>query len=268
MDPRYSAKIRRHLKARMKTFRSLGSVIGPSWMRFLPIPRASTQQQQAGITCCNSSLVAGGAAAFYAFDAGSLRPWWSLAWRWSSLVCVISRHLITSLFDTRLKNYWPWRMNRSFESFLLLVMAAVNIALAWKDGRIKPKIKKIFVGARQCWFSNWKTKWKNVNYRCDRHWTRSWHLPKKKAIDLTIVGPKHRWLSVLSTRWERRVGTNLCPNAAAAQKLEAQKPSPKTFFSTFTTIPTAAYGTFMEVAPAVAYIKQQGAPIVVKADGA
>ena len=32
-------------------------------------------------------------------------------------------------------------------------------------------------------------------------------------------------------------------------------------------IPTAAYGNFTEIEPAIAYIKEQGAPIVVKADG-
>ena len=32
-------------------------------------------------------------------------------------------------------------------------------------------------------------------------------------------------------------------------------------------IPTAAYETFTEVDKAIAYIKEQGAPIVIKADG-
>nr|WP_242445740.1 hypothetical protein [Chromatium okenii] len=38
------------------------------------------------------------------------------------------------------------------------------------------------------------------------------------------------------------------------------------FFST-SSIPTAAYGVFTEIAPALAYLRAVGAPIVIKADG-
>jgi phosphoribosylamine--glycine ligase len=55
------------------------------------------------------------------------------------------------------------------------------------------------------------------------------------------------------------------PTAAAAQ-LEGSKAFTKDFLARHN-IPTAAYGNFTEIEPAIAYIKQHGAPIVVKADG-
>jgi phosphoribosylamine--glycine ligase len=55
------------------------------------------------------------------------------------------------------------------------------------------------------------------------------------------------------------------PTKGAAQ-LEGSKTFAKDFLKRHN-IPTAAYATFTEIAPAVAYIKAQGAPIVVKADG-
>jgi phosphoribosylamine--glycine ligase len=55
------------------------------------------------------------------------------------------------------------------------------------------------------------------------------------------------------------------PTAAAAQ-LEGSKSFAKDFMSRHG-IPTAFYGKFTEVAPAVDFIRQHGAPIVVKADG-
>ena len=55
------------------------------------------------------------------------------------------------------------------------------------------------------------------------------------------------------------------PRQAPAQ-LEGSKAFTKAFLARHR-IPTAAYGTFTEVAPALAYLRQVGAPIVVKADG-
>ena len=55
------------------------------------------------------------------------------------------------------------------------------------------------------------------------------------------------------------------PTGAAAQ-LEGSKVFTKDFLARHH-IPTAAYGAFTEVKPAIDFIRQQGAPIVVKADG-
>ena len=55
------------------------------------------------------------------------------------------------------------------------------------------------------------------------------------------------------------------PSAAAAQ-LEGSKTFSKDFLARHR-IPTASYQSFTEIAPATAYVKSQGTPIVVKADG-
>jgi len=55
------------------------------------------------------------------------------------------------------------------------------------------------------------------------------------------------------------------PTKGAAQ-LEGSKAFAKDFLQRHG-IPTASYATFTEVAPALAYINEQGAPIVIKADG-
>jgi phosphoribosylamine---glycine ligase len=55
------------------------------------------------------------------------------------------------------------------------------------------------------------------------------------------------------------------PSEAAAQ-LEGSKAFTKDFLSRHN-IPTAFYGNFTEVEPAIAYIEEKGAPIVIKADG-
>ena len=55
------------------------------------------------------------------------------------------------------------------------------------------------------------------------------------------------------------------PCAAAAQ-LEGSKAFTKDFLARHN-IPTGAYQNFTELAPALAYIRQKGAPIVIKADG-
>ena len=55
------------------------------------------------------------------------------------------------------------------------------------------------------------------------------------------------------------------PNAAGAQ-LESSKVFCKNFFAKHN-IPTAAYGNFTEIAPALAYLEEHPAPIVIKASG-
>ncbi|MCB5161324.1 phosphoribosylamine--glycine ligase [Marinomonas algarum] len=88
---------------------------------------------------------------------------------------------------------------------------------------------------------------------------------KTEAIDLTIVGPEAPLVIGVVDAFEKEGLAIFGPSAAAAQ-LEGSKAFTKDFLARHH-IPTAAYGNFTEIAPAVAYIKQQGAPIVVKADG-
>jgi phosphoribosylamine--glycine ligase len=64
----------------------------------------------------------------------------------------------------------------------------------------------------------------------------------------------------------RAAGLKIFGPTQAAAQLESSKDYAKAFMVRHG-IPTAAYGTFTDAASAHAYIDQQGAPIVVKADG-
>ncbi|MGR0277581.1 phosphoribosylamine--glycine ligase [Marinomonas dokdonensis] len=88
---------------------------------------------------------------------------------------------------------------------------------------------------------------------------------QEKAIDLTIVGPEAPLVIGVVDAFEKAGLAIFGPTAAAAQ-LEGSKAFTKDFLARHN-IPTAFYGNFTEIAPAVAYIKEHGAPIVVKADG-
>ncbi|MCZ2722872.1 phosphoribosylamine--glycine ligase [Marinomonas sp. 15G1-11] len=88
---------------------------------------------------------------------------------------------------------------------------------------------------------------------------------KKSSIDLTIVGPEAPLVIGVVDAFEAADLAIFGPSKNAAQ-LEGSKAFTKDFLARHK-IPTAAYGNFTEIAPAVAYIKEQGAPIVVKADG-
>ncbi|GGO66317.1 phosphoribosylamine--glycine ligase [Bowmanella pacifica] len=88
---------------------------------------------------------------------------------------------------------------------------------------------------------------------------------QQEKIDLTIVGPEAPLVLGVVDKFQAAGLRIFGPSQAAAQ-LEGSKAFTKDFLARHN-IPTAAYQTFTEIAPALAYLKQQGAPIVVKADG-
>ena len=90
-------------------------------------------------------------------------------------------------------------------------------------------------------------------------------LASQEQIELTIVGPEAPLVSGLVDRFVEAELPCFGPTAAAAQ-LEGSKAFTKDFMSRHR-VPTAHYQTFSELEPALAYIREQGAPIVVKADG-
>lgn len=87
----------------------------------------------------------------------------------------------------------------------------------------------------------------------------------KGGIDLTIVGPEAPLVAGIVDAFKAANLRVFGPSKAAAQ-LEGSKSFTKDFLKRHN-IPTAAYEVFSEVEPAIAYIKEQGAPIVIKADG-
>ncbi|GAA3931554.1 phosphoribosylamine--glycine ligase [Litoribacillus peritrichatus] len=88
---------------------------------------------------------------------------------------------------------------------------------------------------------------------------------QKEAIDLTIVGPEAPLVEGLVDRFEQEGLKAFGPTKGAAQ-LEGSKAFTKDFLARHN-IPTAEYQNFTEIEPAVAYVKEKGTPIVIKADG-
>ena len=84
-------------------------------------------------------------------------------------------------------------------------------------------------------------------------------------IALTVIGPEQPLVNGVVDQFYDAGLRCFGPGAEAAE-LEGSKRFTKDFLARFN-IPTAAYDTFTEVDPAIAYIRQQGSPIVVKADG-
>ena len=84
-------------------------------------------------------------------------------------------------------------------------------------------------------------------------------------VGLTIVGPEAPLVGGVVNYFEARQLRCFGPHEGAAQ-LEGSKAFTKDFLARHN-IPSGAYGKFTEVEPALAYLRAQGAPIVVKADG-
>ncbi|HLS07475.1 phosphoribosylamine--glycine ligase [Lentibacillus sp.] len=87
----------------------------------------------------------------------------------------------------------------------------------------------------------------------------------KKKIDLTIVGPENPLLAGIADRFHEAGMTIFAPEKNAAL-IEGSKRYAKAFMEE-NSMPTAAYASFTDADKAKCYIKKQGAPIVVKADG-
>ncbi|EOX1766916.1 phosphoribosylamine--glycine ligase [Vibrio cholerae] len=86
-----------------------------------------------------------------------------------------------------------------------------------------------------------------------------------KAIELTIVGPEAPLVIGVVDAF-RAAGLPIFGPTQGAAQLEGSKAFTKDFLARHN-IPTAAYSNFTEIEPALAYVREKGAPIVVKADG-
>ncbi len=87
----------------------------------------------------------------------------------------------------------------------------------------------------------------------------------ENAIDFVIVGPEAPLAAGVADRL-RDAGVLVFGPSAAAANLEASKSFTKEICAA-AGAPTAAYGHFTDAEAAKAYVRAQGAPIVVKADG-
>jgi phosphoribosylamine--glycine ligase len=135
-------------------------------------------------------------------------------------------------------------------------------ALAWKV-RQSPKVDKVFVAPGNAGTAL-EPSIENVAIAVE-------DIPgllafaKKEHIDLTIIGPEIPLVLGIVDCFQQAGLKCFGPSAKAAQ-LEGSKSFCKDFMIRHH-IPTAAYQSFTDKHLAIAYIRKQGAPIVVKADG-
>ena len=88
---------------------------------------------------------------------------------------------------------------------------------------------------------------------------------RDRSIELVVVGPEAPLVAGLADAL-RAAGVKVFGPSAEAARLEGSKGFTKDLCARFG-IPTGAYGRFNNAPKAKAYIRQTGAPIVVKADG-
>jgi len=88
---------------------------------------------------------------------------------------------------------------------------------------------------------------------------------KENKVDLTFVGPEEPLLNGIVNEFEEKGLVVFGPRKEAAL-IEGSKTFAKNLMQKYQ-IPTAAYASFTEYNEALAYIREQGAPIVIKADG-
>jgi phosphoribosylamine---glycine ligase len=90
-------------------------------------------------------------------------------------------------------------------------------------------------------------------------------LARDESIALTVVGPEVPLVLGLVDKFRSAGLACFGPRRIAAQ-LEGSKAFAKAFLARHN-IPTARHAVFTELTPALAYVRKQGAPIVIKADG-
>lgn len=145
---------------------------------------------------------------------------------------------------------------------LLIGSGGREHALAWKLGQSQ-KVEKIIVAPGNAGTAM-ENKVENIAIDADDV-QGLLDFAKQSEIDLTVVGPEVPLVLGVVDLFTENGLKCFGPSKGAAQ-LEGSKAFSKDFFARHN-IPTAAYGNFTEIDKAVAYIKEQGAPIVVKADG-
>ncbi|WP_189402629.1 phosphoribosylamine--glycine ligase [Arenicella chitinivorans] len=135
-------------------------------------------------------------------------------------------------------------------------------AFAWKVAQ-SDSVSKVFVAPGNAGTAR-EAKVTNVDIGVEDI-ERLIEFAQQEKIDLTIVGPEAPLVIGVVDAFEKAGLKCFGPSAGAAQ-LEGSKAFSKDFLARHG-IPTAAYQVFTDADQACDYIAQQGAPIVVKADG-
>ncbi len=135
-------------------------------------------------------------------------------------------------------------------------------ALAWQAAK-DPRVSKVFVAPGNAGISR-EAKLENIALDVmDLDGLSSF--AKEQVIDLTIVGPEAPLVAGVVDHFQT-LGLKIFGPSQAAAQLEGSKAFTKDFLAR-QNIPTGWYQNFTEVEPALAYLREKGAPIVVKADG-
>jgi len=135
-------------------------------------------------------------------------------------------------------------------------------ALAWKAAQ-SPMVSQVYVAPGNAGTEQ-ETRVSNVEIGAEDI-DSLLEFAQQEKIELTIVGPEAPLVAGIVDRFQQSGLSIFGPSAAAAQ-LEGSKTFTKDFLARHQ-IPTASYQSFTEIEPAIDYVRSQGAPIVVKADG-
>ena len=135
-------------------------------------------------------------------------------------------------------------------------------ALAWKAAQSN-KVEKVFVAPGNAGTAQ-EPKVENIAIGASDIEALV-NFADEKDISLAIVGPEAPLVEGITEAFQKAGRRCFGPTSGASQ-LEGSKAFCKDFLARHN-IPTAAYETFTEIEPAKAYIRKQGAPIVIKADG-
>jgi len=135
-------------------------------------------------------------------------------------------------------------------------------ALAWKAAA-SARVERVFVAPGNAGTAH-EAKCENAAIAAD-DLDALLDFARREAIALTIVGPEAPLVAGIVDAFEAAGLACFGPNRAAA-RLEGSKAYTKAFCERHA-IPTAAYAAFTEVAPARAFVREHGVPLVIKADG-
>ena len=135
-------------------------------------------------------------------------------------------------------------------------------ALAWKAAQ-SPRVETVFVAPGNAGTAR-EAKLENIDIGVTDI-PELVEFAQENDVELTIVGPEAPLVIGLVDAFQKGGLRCFGPTKDAAQ-LEGSKAFAKDFLARHH-IPTAAYGNFTDLEQALAYVREQGAPIVIKADG-
>ena len=135
-------------------------------------------------------------------------------------------------------------------------------ALAWKIAQ-SPLVSKVFVAPGNAGTAL-ESGLENINIKATDV-SGLLNFAQQEQIDLTIVGPEAPLVIGVVDSFQK-AGLKIFGPTKSASQLEGSKAFTKDFLARHN-IPTAEYQNFTELEAALAYIREKGAPIVIKADG-